>query len=93
MNTPMPRTALTRLAATAVTALALLAGTARADAPPSPSSAAVTPAFGATWFSAYCDGFIEHWGGVFKKQNGVIMAALGLGVVSLFIITRGKWKK
>ena len=42
---------------------------------------------------SYIDGFIEHWEGVFQKQNGVIMAALLVGAVCLFIITRGKWKK
>jgi hypothetical protein len=43
--------------------------------------------------SAYWDGFKEHWGGMLKKQNGVVMVALGVGAVSLFIITRGKWLK
>jgi hypothetical protein len=52
------------------------------------SSPSAGPLFGGYWSE-----FMEHWGGVFKKQNGVIMAALGLGAVSLFIITRGKWKK
>ena len=55
---------------------------------PVSASDSATPLFGGYWSS-----FLEHWGGYFKKQNGVIMAALGLGVVSLFIITRGKWKK
>ena len=30
---------------------------------------------------------------MFQKQNGVVMGVLGVGAVSLFIITRGKWKK
>ena len=30
---------------------------------------------------------------VFQKQNGVVMGVLGVGVVALFIITRGKWHK
>lgn len=42
---------------------------------------------------SYWDGFIEHWSGVFQKQNGVVMAALLVGAVCLFIITRGKWRK
>ena len=67
------------LAAFALLALAMPASAA------DPSSA---PLFGGYWSS-----FLDHWGDYFKKQNGVIMAALGLGVVSLFIITRGKWKK
>lgn len=66
-------------------ALALLVLALPASAVETPSSA---PLFGSYWSS-----FIEHWGNYFKKQNGVIMAALGVGVVSLFIITRGKWKK
>ena len=57
-----------------------------------PASAADAPS-SAPLFAGYWSSFIEHWGNYFKKQNGVIMAALGLGAVSLFIITRGKWKK
>ncbi len=41
----------------------------------------------------YWSGFIKHWSGMFQKQNGIVMFALGLGVVCLFIITRGKWRK
>ncbi|MBN9121251.1 MAG: hypothetical protein J0I06_19220 [Planctomycetes bacterium] len=43
--------------------------------------------------ASYWNGFIEHWSGVFQKQNGIVMAALLVGAVCLFIITRGKWKK
>ena len=57
-----------------------------------PASAADAPS-AAPLFGGYWSDFIEHWGNYFKKQNGVVMAALGLGAVSLFIITRGKWKK
>jgi hypothetical protein len=46
------------------------------------------PLFGGYWSS-----FVDHWAGYFGQQNGVIMAALGLGALSLLIITRGKWKK
>jgi hypothetical protein len=42
---------------------------------------------------SYWRGFIKWWVELFKSQNGVVMIALGVGVVSLFIITRGKWKK
>jgi hypothetical protein len=42
---------------------------------------------------SYWSGFIDHWSGVFQKQNGVVMGALVIGAVCLFIITRGKWKK
>lgn len=68
------------LAAFAVLAIAL------------PASAADTSSH-APILGSYWSAFVEHWGNYFKKQNGVIMAALGLGAVSLFIITRGKWKK
>lgn len=43
--------------------------------------------------ASYWEGFIDHWSGVFQKQNGVVMGALVVGAVCLFIITRGKWKK
>ena len=43
--------------------------------------------------ASYWAGFVEHWTGVFQKQNGIVMAALLVGAVCLFIITRGKWKK
>lgn len=44
-------------------------------------------------FGGYWAGFTEYWQKVFQQQDGIGMAILGLGVVSLFIITRGKWKK
>ena len=43
--------------------------------------------------SAYWQGFVEFWAGGLKKQSGVVLTALGVGAVSLFIITRGKWQK
>ena len=43
--------------------------------------------------AGYWTEFYEHWAGLLKQQNGVVMATLGIGVVCLFIITRGKWKK
>lgn len=43
--------------------------------------------------AGYWSGFLEHWSGVFQKQNGVVMGALVLGAICLFIITRGKWRK
>ena len=82
-NTMSRRLAISRFL---LVALALVATIAPAfAATPSP---AATPLFGGYWSS-----FLEHWGGVFKKQNGMILAVLCLGAVSLFIITRGKWKK
>jgi len=44
-------------------------------------------------FAGYWSDFLDHWAGVFQKQNGVVMGAILVGVVCLFIITRGKWKK
>jgi hypothetical protein len=59
-----------------------------------PASAAPGDVAGATpLFGGYWRAFLDHWGGVLQQQNGIIMVALGLGAVSLFIITRGKWKK
>ena len=74
-----------RLAVTAVLALLVAAA---------PAGAAETePGTLAPLFGGYVEGFIDHWSGVFQKQNGVVMGALLLGAVCLFIITRGKWKK
>ena len=42
---------------------------------------------------SYWSGFIDHWQGVFQKQNGIVLALLGVGALCLFIITRGKWRK
>jgi len=42
---------------------------------------------------SYIDGFINHWSSTFRNQNSIVMLALGVGVVGIFIITRGKWKK
>ena len=41
----------------------------------------------------YWQGFVDFWSGSLRKQNGVVLFALGVAAVSLFIITRGKWKK
>jgi hypothetical protein len=42
---------------------------------------------------SYWSGFVDFWTSRIKQQNGIVMVALGVGAVSLFIITRGKWKK
>jgi hypothetical protein len=61
---------------------------------PSPASAAdASPTLFAGTFGGYWQGFIEFWAGLLKKQNGIVMVALLVGAVSLFIITRGKWRK
>jgi hypothetical protein len=42
---------------------------------------------------SYWEGFADFWTSRLKRQDGIVMFALGVGAVSLFIITRGKWKK
>ena len=74
----------TRIAVLALLAVALTAAPAAAAAP----HALIGGTFGGYW-----DGFVDFWAGMLKKQNGVVMFALGVGAVSLFIITRGKWRK
>jgi hypothetical protein len=44
-------------------------------------------------FASYWIRFKEHWLGFFVKQNGIISLVLLVGAVSIFIVTRGKWKK
>lgn len=75
------RSALLRAAAAAAALAASAAPAAAADAPPA-------PLLGGYWHE-----FVDHWLGQLKHQNGVVLFALGVGAVSLFIITRGKWKK
>ena len=43
--------------------------------------------------ASYWEGFIEHWSGVFQRQNGIVMGVVLVGALCLFIITRGKWRK
>lgn len=57
-----------------------------ASSPPQPVVFAVT-------FKAYWNGFVDFWTGSLKKQSGVVLLAAGVGVASIFIITRGKYKK
>ncbi|MFM8272272.1 MAG: hypothetical protein ACKODX_08035 [Gemmata sp.] len=67
------------LFALALLALPLAAG---------PAGAADGPLFAGYWSE-----FVDHWTGVLRRQNGVVLFALGVGAVCLFIITRAKWKK
>lgn len=69
--------------------LAILAALALAATAP----AAAAGAEAAPPLASYWSGFIDHWSGVFKKQNGIVMFALLVGAVCLLIITRGKWRK
>lgn len=43
--------------------------------------------------ASYWDGFEEFWTGRVKRTDAVVLLALGVGAVSLFIITRNNWKK
>jgi hypothetical protein len=48
----------------------------------------------AIFAGGYWDACAEYWAALMKKQNGVVIAVLAVGVVALFIITRsGKWQK
>jgi hypothetical protein len=41
----------------------------------------------------YWAGFRNFWSGVFGSVGGVVGLVLIIGLISLFIITRGKWLK
>ena len=66
-----------------------LAACAWAAAPWVPDAAAADPLLA----SAYLEEFKEYWVGAFRKQNGIVLFVLGLGALSVFIITRSKAKK
>jgi len=51
--------------------------------------AAPTPVFA----SGYWHGFVKFWTSFVARTDGVVLVALIVGVISLFIITRGKWGK
>ena len=44
-------------------------------------------------FGGYWGAFLEHWEKVFHQQNGVAVTITVVGIIALFIITRGKWLK
>lgn len=46
-----------------------------------------------TLLAGYWTEFLDHWAGVLRQQNGIVMAAVLLAAVCLFIVTRGKWAK
>ncbi len=68
--------------AVALLLILLFAGPARAADAPAPAL-----------FAGYWAEFLDHWRGVFQKQNGIVMGTLVMGAICLFIITRGKWRK
>ena len=41
----------------------------------------------------YWSEFCDYWAGYFQQQNGIVMGISAVGVLALFIITRGKWLK
>jgi DMSO reductase anchor subunit len=78
---------MTRFLTIGLLALALTAATAA----PVP---AAQPLFAAkSSIQKYWDGFKEYWGGTFKNQSAVTLVVVGTGLIALFIITRGKWRK
>jgi hypothetical protein len=38
-------------------------------------------------------GFRKFWSGVFGEAQGVVGIAILTGIIGIFIITRGKWRK
>ena len=42
---------------------------------------------------AYWTGFRKWWAGFLGETDGVVLTVLVVGVISLIIITRGKWLK
>jgi len=54
-----------------------------------PAAAATGPVV----FGSYWQSFLDYWKETMQKQNGVVLGVLGVGVIGIFIITRGKWNK
>jgi hypothetical protein len=71
------------LGATAVAVAFLVSSPALSAAEPGPLLAK----------GSYWSGFVEFWTSRVVRQEGVVLIAIGVGIVSLFIITRSKWKK
>ncbi|VTS08154.1 hypothetical protein [Tuwongella immobilis] len=43
--------------------------------------------------SQYWEGFKEYWWGFVRRQDGAVLLVLCVGAASIFLVTRGKWKK
>jgi len=41
----------------------------------------------------YWIGFRDYWFGMVKKQDNMVVVVVLVGLLCIFIITRGKWKK
>ncbi len=80
MNT---RSTLRSLRAIAVAVVFLVLSPALAAAEPAPLFAR----------GNYWSGFWDFWTSRIVRQEGVVLIAVGVGIISLFIITRSKWKK
>jgi hypothetical protein len=49
---------------------------------------------GSLFASGYADGFIEYWTRAFRTTDGVVLFAVGIGILCISIILfGGKWKK
>jgi hypothetical protein len=44
-------------------------------------------------FARFWSGFKSFWSGIFSSVTGVVGIVIITGIVSVFIITRGKWLK
>ncbi|HEY8505518.1 MAG TPA: hypothetical protein VIL46_13120 [Gemmataceae bacterium] len=78
-------------AAALVCSLAVGACAAEAAAPapgPAPAVLADTTSLKAYWY-----GFLRYWSKSLVEQDGIILTVVVVMVVSIFIITRGKWRK
>ncbi len=56
-------------------------------------ASAAEPLFARSALERHWIGFKEYWGGAFKSQSAITMIVIGTGLVSMFIITRAKWRK
>ena len=56
-------------------------------------ASAAQPLFARSAIERHWIGFQEYWGGAFKSQSAITMIVIGTGLVSMFIITRAKWRK
>jgi len=56
-------------------------------------ASAAEPLFARSAMERHWIGFKEYWGGAFKSQSAITMIVIGTGLVSMFIITRAKWRK
>lgn len=72
--------------AAAVVVLVAVAPGVAAAAPDGGPGGFAPPLFGLK----YWDNFIDFWSDAIRKQSGVVLVAIGVGLVSLFIITRSK---